>query len=888
MMRDRMITANARPSIEDIHRALTALFGAWQGTVVELRAIDTNHGVQSGYFNDLDRLADAAESLSGKGSGVYVTLNPCVKDLLARAHNRLKPYARATTGDADILERRWMPIDIDPVRPAGISSTNQEHQLAIDLAFRISDVLKSEGWPEPIVADSGNGAYLLYRIDEPAHDASLVKNVLAGMALRWNSDQVGIDPSVYNPGRMVKVFGTLAAKGDSLPDRPHRLSRIIRIPEDVQSVPHVLLEAICSYTDAIASLRDAEHGGANTNFDLESWVEAYAQDAEGPVPWQGNPGARLWKFRNCPWRESDKDSAYLIQFSNGAIAAGCHHANCPGSKTTGNHWADLRTMREPASSNRNVSGKSEARRGESDSGSTHPVFILSNTQQRERMDIYTSVLHLANQPPTIFERGGRLVQVQPDSEGHTRTLLLTKERLNNVLCAQADFITENGQSSRPTQPSLRNLAEFLEYNRWDVPVLDSIAEAPIVRPDGTIFDQPGYDPITRIYYQPDPSLILPPIPPEPTEHEVQTARDRLLDVIHDFPFADENSMGTVEDGNIRNASRANALAALMTPILRPAISGHIPITAIDAPQQGSGKGLLCDVISLIATGRRTELIGKLRNEQEIAKTLTSMLLSGTSIITIDNIDGDFDSPQLATFITSTLWKQRLLGSNEMVNLPQKTCVILNGNNLSFSGDLSRRCYWIRIDAHLARPWQRKSETYRHPKLADWVAHNRGVLVAAILILARHWVVSGRPKANIPAMGTFDTWAEMLGGILVAAGVDGFLSNVDAMYDRVDPDTQSWGSFLATWFNVFRDGPVTAKDLSQRLTPNEGAEACALADVLPQEIAEALERCKSPSHAIGKILASHQDRTYPNGCRLEKARTDSRSGVANWRVVQVEG
>jgi hypothetical protein len=880
--------ANVRPNTEHIHRVLAALFGARKGTVVELRALDTNCGVQSGYFDDLDRLADAAAALSGKGSGVYVTLNPCVKDLLARAHNRVKPYARVTTGDAEILERRWMPIDIDPVRPAGISSTDQEHQLAIDLAFRISDVLKSEGWPEPIVADSGNGAYLLYHIAEPAADASLIKDVLASMSLRWNSDQVGIDASVYNPGRMVKVFGTLAAKGDSLADRPHRLSRIIQIPEDVRPVPHALLEAMRSYTDVIASLRDAEHGGANTSFDLESWVEAYAQDAEGPVPWQGTPGARLWKFKNCPWRESDKDSAYLIQFPNGAITAGCLHATCPGSRTTGNHWTDLRTMREPVSANRNASGKPEAKLGESDSDGTHPIFALSNTQQRERMHICASVLHSANQPPTIFKRSGRLVQVQSDSEGHTRTLLLTKERLSNVLSAQADFVIKKGTNTRPTQPSSRDLAEFLEYGHWNVPVLDSITEAPIRRPDGTILDQPGYDPITRLYYQPDPSLALPPIPDEPTEQEVEAARDRLLDVIGDFPFAGESDAAAVGYCNARSASQANALAALMTPILRPAISGHIPIAAIDAPQQGSGKGLLCDVISLIATGRRAELIGKLRNEEEIAKTLTSMLLAGTSIITIDNIDGNFDSPQLATFTTSTLWKQRLLGSNEMVDLPQKACVILNGNNLSFSGDLSRRCYWIRLDAHLARPWQRKAETFRHPKLADWVLGNRGALVAAILILARHWVVSGRPKANIPAMGTFDAWAEMLGGILMAAGIDGFLSNVDAMYDRVDPDTQSWGSFLATWFNVFRDGPVTVKGFSQRLTLSEGSEACALVDVLPQEISEALERCKSPSHAIGKILSAHQDRTYPNGCRLEKAGTDSRSGVANWRVVQVEG
>jgi hypothetical protein len=183
----------------------------------------------SGYFDDFKLLAENAIKYGGAAKGVYVTLNPVNRALLARASNRVRIIGRndALTGDADITKRRWLPIDLDPVRPSGISSSDQEHSIAIERAFQIRDALRQEGWPNPIPGDSGNGAHLLYSVDLPTNGNEFVKRCLQALAHRFDDDRVKIDQKVFNPARIWKLYGTVNRKGDNVADRPHRLARIL-------------------------------------------------------------------------------------------------------------------------------------------------------------------------------------------------------------------------------------------------------------------------------------------------------------------------------------------------------------------------------------------------------------------------------------------------------------------------------------------------------------------------------------------------------------------------------------------------------------------------------------------------------------------------------------
>ncbi len=99
----------------------------------------------------------------------------------------------------------------------------------MDRAEECADHLWREGWPKPLFIDSGNGAHLLYPIQEGNDDQGkeFVQKTLADLAQDFSDDRVKLDTAVYNASRIWKVPGTLAGKGDSIPERPHRRSHVI-------------------------------------------------------------------------------------------------------------------------------------------------------------------------------------------------------------------------------------------------------------------------------------------------------------------------------------------------------------------------------------------------------------------------------------------------------------------------------------------------------------------------------------------------------------------------------------------------------------------------------------------------------------------------------------
>lgn len=331
---------SAAADFAEIKRAIRVLFEP--GQVVELRVPNTKKGTVSGYFQDMEKLASAAAQLSGRVPGVYVTLNPVDPSLLARAKDRVQLYAKHTTSDRDVLRRRWLPLDFDPVRPSGISATDEEHQKALDRARRVREWLREMGWPDGILASSGNGAHLLYRIDLPNDDGatSLVRRVVETVAALHSGDGVDVDQKVHNAARIWRLYGTLSRKGDPLPDRPHRLARILEIPDVLVSVPVELLRRVADLLP-----RRPPHGGppqVRGDFDVRRWLEEHGQEVVLEREWQGG---RLYALARCPWKpeeHANRTCAFVIRWPDGRVAAKCHHNSCAGKG-----WRDLRDLLEP-------------------------------------------------------------------------------------------------------------------------------------------------------------------------------------------------------------------------------------------------------------------------------------------------------------------------------------------------------------------------------------------------------------------------------------------------------------------------------------------------------------------------------------------------------------
>lgn len=319
------------------------------GRVYELRCPKAGKwGTVSGYYDDLDRLAEDAAILSGNVPGVYVTLNPVLPCLLARANNRKIEYARSTTADADIEKRRWLPLDFDPLRPAGISSADEEHLAAIQRATEARDWLKDQGFEAAVLGDSGNGGHLLYPIDllNTEEAAALVAAIIAAVTHRYSDGKVKVDSAVFNASRIWKLYGTMVCKGDSLPDRPHRLSSILEVPQTWTPVPREVLEKVAAlgkpaqrlvsipmeaHRDPGGMPQQGEQLRGRAGIDVPAWIVKHDLGVvkEGPY----REGGYRWVLERCPFSEnhtdkSDTGGAVVIQRANGAIGFRCQHRSC--------------------------------------------------------------------------------------------------------------------------------------------------------------------------------------------------------------------------------------------------------------------------------------------------------------------------------------------------------------------------------------------------------------------------------------------------------------------------------------------------------------------------------------------------------------------------------
>ena len=334
---------------DDLTSGISILFTPNQ--VIEIRAI-TDDGIASGYFDSYEELVKKVSVLDDVQSiqGIYATLNEVNSSLLSRRSNRIKMRLGkkdATTADADIIRRRWLPIDIDPVRISGVSSTEEEHQAAIDRAGIIGDFLTEWGFPEPLVADSGNGAHLLYRIDLPNDPASLdlVKHCLETLSVLFSDDLANIDTANYNAARIWKLYGTVSRKGDNTKTRPHRRSRVITSPECIEVVSTEQLERLAGTLPvapaAPAAARPKAGSQPGTRFNLPTWL---GQHGIGVANQKDIKGGILYNLDECPFSSAHKDGAYAIQFHDGGLFAACKHASCGGGVQ---RWDDLRDRYEP-------------------------------------------------------------------------------------------------------------------------------------------------------------------------------------------------------------------------------------------------------------------------------------------------------------------------------------------------------------------------------------------------------------------------------------------------------------------------------------------------------------------------------------------------------------
>jgi Protein of unknown function (DUF3987) len=315
--------------------ALAALFDP--ADVIELRAFPKGRKrTDAGYFDGAHReaLADAAVRLNAQGAAVYVTLNRIAPQLMGRYCNRVESFAAATATDANVLRRRWLLIDFDPVRPKETSATDEQLASAKERARACYQTLKAEGWPNPLAGASGNGWHLLYPLDLPNDTESrdLVKGALAGLAQRFDTEAVTVDQSVFNAGRITKLYGTVATKGDHIPQAAWRISRLISTPERNAVVTAEQLRALHPVKSEAAMLPQPRQVRFNLPDFMVRLGIPYEQDQH-----EGND---RYKLAHCPFNpEHGKGEAAIFQRPDGVLGFKCMHNSCADKS-----WQDVRAL----------------------------------------------------------------------------------------------------------------------------------------------------------------------------------------------------------------------------------------------------------------------------------------------------------------------------------------------------------------------------------------------------------------------------------------------------------------------------------------------------------------------------------------------------------------
>jgi hypothetical protein len=227
-----------------------------EGQVKELR-IMTTEGVQSGFYDNRMLLGLMAKGMGqelGPDDGVkavYWTLNPINRSTLKYVDNELNPRPRFATRGTNILQREWLLIDVDAERESGTNATDAEKLEGWKVLSNVVAFLRSIGWAEPVIVDSGNGYHALYKINVAAADNDTVRNVLKVLAWRYDTAGAKVDQGVFDAPRICKVPGTWVRKGPHSAERPHRMSRFISIPEKIGTVSIVQLVDIRRYAPPV-------------------------------------------------------------------------------------------------------------------------------------------------------------------------------------------------------------------------------------------------------------------------------------------------------------------------------------------------------------------------------------------------------------------------------------------------------------------------------------------------------------------------------------------------------------------------------------------------------------------------------------------------------------
>lgn len=525
-----------------------------------------------------------------------------------------------------------------------------------------------------------------------------------------------------------------------------------------------------------------------------------------------------------------------------------------------------------------------------------PEVRLVSAKPHQAIDEVASLLYLDRE---LYVRGKQLVTIVgalPPSEDErapiaestpvilpvesatmterlTRAIRLTRRK--PLTKGQSMVVAAGGRAPpvewTPALPPPLVVNGLLARGQWPLRPLVSVSETPVLRPDGSLLQTPGYDDPTGYVYR--PSCEFPPVSESPNKMQAAAALAELAEVFVDFPYIDE-------------AARMVPIAAILTILARSAIEGACPAFLLDATTRGSGKTLQADAISAVALGRSAARKSYPVEEEELGKILSAYAIAGARLILFDNVTREFGGGELDQAITARdAVELRVLGRSEVKRLPWNAVIMASGNNIQLGDDTVRRVLVARLETAEENPEERVG--FKHPHLYQWILQERPRLVVAALTILRAFASTGGHRHDGKAWGSFEAWSRLIPGAIVFAGGADVMKARPNVAEHASDASRALMTVLKMLPTLDKEGVgLTTREIVQRLYPERTAESVRSEDGF-DDLRDALEAWAPPKpgqppslQALGKRLRANMGR-YIDGRRLDRDQAKDRHGTVRW-------
>jgi hypothetical protein len=440
-------------------------------------------------------------------------------------------------------------------------------------------------------------------------------------------------------------------------------------------------------------------------------------------------------------------------------------------------------------------------------------------------------------------------QPDPPRPGHERDAepcyfqLITPSLLRTEAEVYMNFVTKskNGVATTPVARDKTEAVLSCTAFKAILPKINHLHSCPMPYFDphnagALAFTRPGYNPDCLSFCTADFDLLPLELP--------EAIRILLQDLLGDFCFSPNSH------------SLTSALAMFLTPFV---VSMYAPILRpgfiLRGNRPGVGKTFLATLVGCLMHGSIPAISPPSHDAEELRKLITCRMRSGATIFLLDNLKGRLDSSALEAFLTSTNWSDRTLGVSEAPSFRNDMTLVITSNGLTGTSDLARRCIPIDFEFFDESIDDRR---YRHTDLQLHVIQNRRLFISAIAALIRHWDASGRPQGD-SLMTSYETWSSIVGGILQAAQIPGFLLNRPKMMAELDSEGSEMRELLVVWIARYANQAISTGDLFTLAKENS-----LFAWYKPEE-----------TRKFGKTLARYKNRVFGNVRIIQQGKNHSK-------------